>query len=192
MPCHFPAFCHLFAFFLLFSLKLQDFLGQAMITCNECLELRLDGVISIFVLKLPRLFTCLYGEEKSAAISKVTKHLESVDIRTIFFVFNSGQKMTLRAVHILICKSFCQSYNEIKRSQRNLSAAIENNRSGVPIVLVLAQRLSFSALVKKRSARAHPEKMRYHSHSRSRLRRAAHFLRLSEVKQNYIFSVKCF
>ena len=49
-------------------------------------------------------------------------------------VFNSGQKMALRAVYIVICQSFCQSFYEVKRSQRHLLAAIENNRLEDPIL----------------------------------------------------------
>ena len=48
-------------------------------------------------------------------------------------VFNSGQKRALRAVNVVICQSFCQSSCEVKRSQRHLLTAIENNQLGGPI-----------------------------------------------------------
>ena len=46
-------------------------------------------------------------------------------------VFNSDQKMALRAVYVVICLSFSKSSYEVKRSQRHLLAGIENNRLGV-------------------------------------------------------------
>ena len=53
------------------------------------------------------------------------------------FVFKSGQKMALRAPYVVIClcTGLVDIY-EVKRSQRHLLAAIENNRLVSPILSI--------------------------------------------------------
>ena len=48
-------------------------------------------------------------------------------------VFNSGQKMALRAFYFIRALTKAQAYYYKSRSQRHLLAAIENNWFGVPI-----------------------------------------------------------
>ena len=67
-------------------------------------------------------------------------------------VFNSDQKIALRAVYVVICQSFCQISYDVKRFQRHLLAGIENDRLGGPIFKQVAKRRSKSYyLIKKNS-----------------------------------------
>ena len=50
-------------------------------------------------------------------------------------VFNSGQKMELRAFYFIRALTKALTYYYINRSQRQLLIAIENNRFGGPIII---------------------------------------------------------
>ena len=62
------------------------------------------------------------------------------EITRTLVVFNIGQKMAPRAIHVVICEGYCSSNYEVKRAQRHLFAIFKNNLLEAPIQFVCPRR----------------------------------------------------
>ena len=82
----------------------------------------LQNILALYITFLSK------RESKRQSISSERFYRDSESV-----VFNSGQKMALRAFYFIRALTKALTYYYISRSQRHLQAAVGNNWSGVPI-----------------------------------------------------------
>jgi len=98
---------------------------------NQILIFESYIIIFIFIQHLYKKEHFMYHYYKNITIMNITAALINRAFQSL--VFNSGQKMALRAFYFIRALTKALTYYYINRSQRHLLVAIENNRFGSPI-----------------------------------------------------------